>query len=118
MNSASGSIIFAAANLVHIPKLLATGFSCKCCVKPSGSGTGNREHIAWVSVIGITDYIVMDAHLKLIVHNSAVLPTSKPFGPVLVKPDTRPGVPSGLVGLVGRALCPEQCRSCRNRYRS
>jgi serine/threonine-protein kinase SRPK3 len=48
----------------------------------------------------------------------AVLPTSKPFGPVLVKPGTRPGVPSGLVGLVGRALCPEQCRSYRNGYRS
>jgi hypothetical protein len=42
-------------------------------------------------------------------HVRSVLPTSKPFGPVLVKPGTRPRVPSGLVGLVGRALCPEQC---------
>jgi hypothetical protein len=46
-----------------------------------------------------------------------VLPTSKPFGPVLVKPGTRPGVSSGLVGLVGHALRPEQRRPRRNRYR-
>ena len=30
-----------------------------------------------------------------------MLPTSKPFGPGLVKSGTRPGVPSGLAGLVG-----------------
>jgi hypothetical protein len=55
---------------------------------------------------------------RLIKRLTPVLPASKPFGPVLVKPGTRLGVPSGLVGLVGRALCPEQCRSRRNRYRS
>ena len=35
-----------------------------------------------------------------------VLSTSKPFRPVLVKPGTRPGVPSGLVGLVGARPMP------------
>jgi hypothetical protein len=29
------------------------------------------------------------------IHLPSVLPTSKPFGPVLVKPGTRPGGPSG-----------------------